>query len=144
MPAPWPVDRLDDDGAHGDEEDPRVRDGGEDGEPTHAVGAARRRLAAGEDGAGPGQDQGEDVAEVVACVGDEREGVGADAESQLGDDERHVEPDPDGERAIEARRPMDVSARAMSMDVSMRIVVRMVVAILVRVDVVVRRSHAGY
>ena len=74
------VHRLDDDRADGDEQDARVGDRREDGEAAHAVGAARRRAAPREHGAGPGEDEREHVAEVVAGVGDQRERVRAKPE----------------------------------------------------------------
>jgi hypothetical protein len=97
------IHRLDDDRADRDEQQPRVRDRGKNGEAPQAIGAARCRAAAREHGAGPREHEPEHVAQVVPGIGDQGEGVRAEPEHNLGDDERDVERDADGECTIEAR-----------------------------------------
>ena len=62
----------------------------------------------------------------------------AEAEEDLGDHERDVEPDADGERAVEARGGVGVPG---SVSVAVRVIA---VRVPVVVDVRVSLCHAGY
>jgi cell division septal protein FtsQ len=63
--------------------------------------------------------------------------VGAQAEQELREHERHVEPNADGERAVEARRRVVVA-------VAVRVIVVIVLAVIVIVMIVrVRHLVAG-
>ena len=54
--------------------------------------------------AGPGEHEAEDVAEVVAGIGEQRERIGTPAVERLDDDEGDVDRDADRERAVEVGR----------------------------------------
>ena len=96
--------RLPGDGADRRQQDQPIGEGGEDGGGAHAVGEARARPPVGDGEGAPGQDQTDDVAEIVPGVGQQRERVGEQAVDDLRGDQRDIERGGDGEGAAEALR----------------------------------------
>ena len=116
-------DRLPGDPADRHEQDDRVEQGGENGGTAQAIGVARGRALPGERARRPGDQQRQHVAQIVAGVGEQGDGVADDAIGGFDDDERDVERRANREGAPEAARSVRVSVR-MSVAV-MVIVMRM-------------------
>lgn len=89
------LDGLPDDGPDADKEEEGVEEGGEDGGTLPAVGAAGAGGALGEFGGDPGENEAEDVGEIVPGVGEEGEGLGEEAEDDLEDNEAGIEDNAD-------------------------------------------------
>ena len=73
-----------------------------------AVSKAARGPALCQQAGEPGQSQGQDIAQVVAGIGDQGHGIGHQAINYLDDDEGRIEDDADGEGTSVAGRCMDV------------------------------------
>ena len=87
--------------ADGDEQQRGVEQRGENRRAAQAVAEPRRRRAPGQHGGEPGDRQRQNVAEIVAGVGQQRDRMGENAARNFGDDEAGVERDADGERPAE-------------------------------------------
>lgn len=108
------------DGTEGGEQDDGVDERREDGGAAHSVGAVRRGQTLGEHGGAQREDETQDVAEVMACVGDQRERAGELTVEKLGNHEQEVQDDADPKAQAQARRRMVVMAVMMSVTVRMR------------------------
>jgi hypothetical protein len=71
------------------------------GEKIESIGVADAGTAAGQPDGTPGDQEAEDIAEIVARIGEEREGIAQEAEDGLGDNESEVEDEADFEGAID-------------------------------------------
>lgn len=98
-----PLDRLQAERAHGDEEEDRIGERREDRRAPEAVRAAPRGLPLREPRSAPREREAEHVGEVVPGVRDERDRSRDEPGDDLHDHERHVERDPDRERAPRVR-----------------------------------------
>ena len=80
----------------------------------------------------PGQQQPQDIAQIVPGVGDEGDRVRQHAENDLRDHERDVEHGRDGEGSAEIRRRVAVAVIVVAVVVPVMMVVVIVVVIMVR------------
>jgi hypothetical protein len=80
----------------------------------------------------PGQQQPQDIAQIVPGVGDEGDRVRQHAENDLRDHERDVEHGRDGEGSAEIRRRVAVAVIVVAGVVPVMMVVVIVVVIMVR------------
>ena len=72
-----------------------------------------RRRALREHGGRPGDAEAQNVAHVVAGVGQQRDGIAEQTVDHLQNHEAGVEGDPDGERLAETRGRVDVAVAAV-------------------------------
>ena len=91
---------FDGDRAHRDEQEARIGNCSEYGEAAESIGAPSGGAAPGEHRARPRQDESEDVAKVVPCVGGERQRMGANAEYHFGEYKRQIQANADRECTI--------------------------------------------
>ena len=99
-----PVDRLDQDRARGDQQQPGVGQRGEHRAGLVAVGEARVGRPRGHHRGAPGDQQAEHVRQVVPGVGEQRHRARQQAERRLDQHEGRIEHDADGERVAEIGR----------------------------------------
>ena len=91
------------------------------------VGVARRRATLDQRRRAPRHHQAQNVAQIVAGVGQQGERVGDDAIGRLDDDEADIEGDADGKGAVVVRRPVAVR---MTMGVAVRLAGRVIVVVV--------------
>ena len=113
------------DGAAAHQQDHGVGESRKDRGAAPAIGAVERGRAGGKGSGEPGQEQAEDVAEIMGCVGEQGDGAGEDAIGELGGDKGDIQRGTDGEGGAER------GWRVMVMPVAMRVVVAIVVAVVV-------------
>ena len=130
-------DRLPDNGAHGDQQQGAVGQGGQDGGLAQAVGPPVRRGPAGQGDSAPAQHQAEHVGEIVSGVGQQGEAVRPDPGDRLGDHEGEVQHCAYGVGAAE------VGAVVMVVAMAMPIVARIVVVVMIMMIMGVSRARMG-
>jgi hypothetical protein len=130
------ADGLPGDGADRDQQQDRVGQRGQDGALAQAVGAARARRALGQDDRAPGQDQAQDVRQVVAGVGQQGHGARVEADRHLGGDEDRVQGHADGEGPAHVLGRMVMAAGPMAMAVPMAVAMAMILMIMVVVVII--------
>ena len=109
------VDRLDDDAADRDQQQPGIEQRRQDRGPPVAIGVPLRRLLLRQPRRAPCQQQRDHVGEIVNGVRNQRQRVGGIAEDQFGDDEAGIERGADGKRPAETVRRMAVAGMIMGM-----------------------------
>ena len=117
------IDRLDDDAADRDQQQPGIEQRRQDRGPAIAVGMPLRRLLLRKPRRAPCQQQRDHVGEIVNGVRNQRQRIGGVAEDQLGNDERGIERGADGERPAEIVRRMAVAGVTMGMIMRMGMIV---------------------
>ena len=95
-PDRFPTDRAD-----ADEEKNGIAKRGENGGATQAIGVALGWVELLEPGGGPGDEEAEDVTEIVPRVGQKSERMAKETEDHFRDDEGGIEEDADGKGASE-------------------------------------------
>jgi hypothetical protein len=110
-----PLPRLERDRADRDEEEQRVEQRREDRRAAQAIGEALRRGALGELGAAPGDQQADDVGEIVARIGEQRHRTGEQPRNPLDQHEGEVERGAEHEGAAEIGRRMGVGVAVVVM-----------------------------
>ncbi|MDT4866525.1 hypothetical protein FQZ97_1013830 [compost metagenome] len=96
-----PSHRLPDQCADGHQQQQRVGEGRQNAAPLPAVGVARIRAQPARQRAAPGQHQPSHIAQVVAGVGQQRQGIDPPAVKGLDRHKGQVQPDADGEGPVE-------------------------------------------
>ena len=86
--------------ADADQQDRGVQQSRQDGAASPAIGPAARRWKTCEPGGAPAEQQAQHVAEVVSRVGQQRHGVGHQAEGDLGCNECDIQGRADGKCTI--------------------------------------------
>ena len=124
---PEPIDRLDDDAADRDQQQPGVEQRRQDRGPAIAVGVPLRRLLLRQPRRAPRQQQRDHVGEIVNGVRNQGQRVGGIAEDQLGNDERGIERGADGERPAEIVRRVAVAGVTMGMIMRVGVIVMSVI-----------------
>ncbi len=121
------IDRLDDDAADRDQQQPGIEQRRQDRSPAIAVGVPLRRLLLRKPRRAPRQQQRNHVGEIVNGVRNQRQRVGGVAEDQFRNDERGIERGADGERPAETIRRVAVAGVTMGMIMPVGMIVMSVI-----------------
>jgi hypothetical protein len=131
--------RFDDNTAGGKQKQSGIAEGGQDRRAAVAVGPAGARTAACQRGRAPGQQQPDHIGEIMRGVGHQGQRIRQITESQFGEYDNDVEPDPDGKRTVEIGRCV-----AMAMAVIMVMVVMMHVCHRSLFELACHKPHCNF
>ncbi len=105
LPRHWlrmqgPLNRFESEECRHAEQQTGIQQRGKDRGFAESIGVADAGTTTGQPDCAPGDQEAQDIAEIVARIGEEGEGIAQDAEGRLGDDEGEVEDETDFEGAI--------------------------------------------
>ena len=129
-----PADRLPDNGAHRQQQQPGIGEGGQDGALAQPIGSPSGRGSPGHDHGRPGHEQPQDVRQIVAGIGQQGQGAGHQAGDRLGRHKGDVQAGADGEGCAKILGRMAVTVMTVAV---MAMVGRPVIMVVMVVIVIV-------